>query len=81
MSKSTFRYLIATALLALAGYEAFKQSWWEVVFYVVAAGAFASMALVSTVQDPARLRMANMASWVLIILSVLLFLFLVRTDG
>jgi hypothetical protein len=81
MNKSTFRIVIAMALVGLALYEAFKESWWEVAFYLIAAGAFATMAWVPNVKNPKWTGPINALSWILIIASVLFFVFLVRTDG
>jgi hypothetical protein len=80
VKKSTIRYLIGGAMLLFGFYEVSTGNLWESSLYFTAGLAFISIGMLMSDKFEPYKKFLNIASWILIILAVLLFFYLLRTD-
>ena len=75
------KYIVPLALLALAIFNYVNLNWVEGSLYLFMSVSFALMGLLRAGQIKSNLKVWNTISWVLIIISVALFVFLLRMDA
>ncbi len=80
MKKGGLRFLVGGAMVLFGLYQVITGNYWESSLYLTAGLAFISIGLLMSDAFPRYRKLLNIVSWVLIILAVLLFFFLLRTD-
>ena len=75
------KYIVPLALLALAIFNYVNLNWVEGSLYLFMSVSFTLMGLLRAGQIKSNLKVWNTISWVLIIISVALFVFLLRMDA
>ena len=75
------KYIVPLALLVLAIFNYVNMNWVEGSLYLFMSVSFALMGLLRAGQIKSNLKVWNTISWVLIIISVALFVFLLRMDA
>lgn len=75
------KYIVPLALLVLAIFNYVNLNWVEGSLYLFMSVSFALMGLLRAGQIKSNLKVWNTISWVLIIISVALFVFLLRMDA
>jgi hypothetical protein len=75
------RYLIPVALALLALFNFYNQNWLEGILYVAVGVAFPLQWALRDGKIKENVKFWNAVSWVLIILALVLFLALLRTDA
>jgi uncharacterized membrane protein YoaK (UPF0700 family) len=78
MSSHRRFYAYAAGLMVFAGYQIFKQDWMEASLYLCAAVAFGVNGLTSEPRLSAYKRPMVIISWILIIATAILFLYLLQ---
>lgn len=81
MKKLSTQYFVATLLLAFAAYQLWLPDYWEFSLYATTGLAFLVMGMIKSKDFMKYHKALTILSWVFILLSVFLLLFLVRTDG
>ncbi len=80
MSAAIIRYVVGAIMLVFSVWQIYRNDYWEFALYFCAGIAFVIMGLLTDDVFPRARKFLNIVSWVFIILAVLLFLFLLRTD-
>lgn len=80
MRKISSQYIISFLILAFAVYQLSLPDYWEFSLYFSAGLAFLVMGMIKSKKFDKYDKILTVLSWVLIILSAFLLLFLVRTD-
>ncbi|MGK7389299.1 MAG: hypothetical protein ACNS60_03085 [Candidatus Cyclobacteriaceae bacterium M2_1C_046] len=78
--KSWTQYLIGAVLVAFSIYQMYRNEPWEFALYSVTGAAFITMGLIKDKMFPRYRQLLNVLSWILILLSIFLLIFLIRTD-
>ena len=74
------QYLIGAVLVAFSIYQMFRNELWEFALYSVTGAAFITMGLIKDKMFPRYNKLLEKLSWILILLSGFLLIFLIRTD-
>ena len=80
MSAAIIRYVVGTIMILFAIFQILKGDPWEFSLYLSAGLAFITMGLITDNVFPKARKVLNILSLIFILLAVLLFLFLLRTD-
>lgn len=78
--KSWVQYLVGAVLVAFSLYQLYRNELWEFALYSVTGAAFITMGLIKDKMFPRYSQLLNVLSWILILLSIFLLIFLIRTD-
>lgn len=81
MKKISTQYIISLVILAFALYQLTLPDYWEFSLYFFAGLSFLVMGMIKSKNFDKYLKVLTILSWILIILTGFLFLFMVRTDG
>lgn len=74
------QYLIGAVLVAFSLYQVTREEMWEFALYAVTGAAFITMGLIKDKMFPRYRALLQILSWILILLSLTLLFFLIRTD-
>lgn len=80
-TKGFTQYLIGTLFTAFGLYQIYQNDIWEFALYTLAGAAFISIGLIKDQKLQRHQKVLSIISWILIITSGLLLLFMVQTDG
>lgn len=81
MKGSTLQYLVGALMVAFSLYQIYLKEYWEFSLYICAGSAFLLVGLNKDEQYIVSKKFSSILSWVLILATVFIFFFLVRTDG
>ena len=80
MKRASKQYLVGSLLLAFSVYQLWVPDFWEFSLYATTGLAFLVMGMIASKRFPKQNKLLTALSWILILASVFLLLFLVRTD-
>jgi hypothetical protein len=75
------QYIPALLLIVFAFYQLTKPDYWEFTMYLMAGGSFLLMGLIQDGWMRQYKKVLDAVSWILIGLTVIMFLYMVSTDG
>ena len=81
MKGGKLQYMVGALMLAFSFYQIYIKDYWEFALYACAGAAFGMVGLMKEEQYIVSKKFSSILSWVLILGTVYIFFFLVRTDG